>query len=189
MTNCQRTLLPDNATEFELHLETMIRGKYCRIDSNIINKLSDPWLCPEEFLPWLANAARVTHWDDSLTVDNKRKLIASAPEVNELKGTDQGLQDALDALGIQIEIIHWHQMNPQGVPGTMDLKIKAAENFSPDTPTLINQRMIRLINDIVETHKRFSIHHVISLGVSFTMGLKLAFTGQFRAMMILGAIE
>ena len=184
-----QTLLPDNATEFELHLEEVLHNKYCKIDNSIIAKLHDPEKCPVEFLPWLAYAERVSNWDDSLPEQQKRQQIISARAVNKLKGTDKGLQDALDALGVKIEIIHWHQMTPPGQRGTMDLKIKVSENFNPDGAKMIDQRMVDLIEQTVKIHKRFSIHHVISLGVSFVMDLKLAFTAQFRAQMTLGALE
>lgn len=185
----EKTLLPDNATEFELHTEEVMRGKYCHIDPAIIADLQDSEKCPLEFLPYLAFSERVTAWDDALPETQKRQLIARAREVNELKGTDKGLQDALDALGVSIEIIHWHEMQPQGQPGTMNLKVKVSENFNPNGESMIDARMTALIEQTIQTHKRFSIHHIISLGIDFASQFKLSATAQFGAILVLGEVQ
>lgn len=49
--------------------------------------LWNPWLCPKDWLPWLAFAMRATEWSDHWTEQQQRQYIASLPYVNRIRGT------------------------------------------------------------------------------------------------------
>lgn len=86
--------LPANATPFEQALsETTGRVSFVPID---IDKLWNPSLCPERFLPWLAWALSVDFWNDGWPVERKRQVCREAFEVHRLKGTLAGVRRYID---------------------------------------------------------------------------------------------
>ncbi len=170
-----RTLLPDNATPLEQALEETLRQKYCALDMTLVQKLSDPWQCPVEFLPWLAFAESVDVWNDRWPEQTKRAVIANASTLHRRKGTTGGVRDALAALGVNMSMILWQDMEPEGEVGTASFELWINDNINPDAPVMVDSQMIRDIVQTVERNKRLSVHYELTLGVKTTpFGVQLA---------------
>lgn len=62
------------------------------VDADIIRRIWDPWSCPTEFLPALAQAFGVKLWIESWPEARKRSMIANAIELRRLEGTLPGIE-------------------------------------------------------------------------------------------------
>lgn len=62
--------------------------------------LYDPYKCPVEALPWLAQEVGADLWYDDWSEDRKRRVIASMPDLLPLKGTEAGVVGYLGLLGV-----------------------------------------------------------------------------------------
>src|SRR6185503_9155028 len=113
------TLLPPNATQFEIALADVA----ARI-SDIpvpVGDIYNPAECPENVLPWLAWAFSVDEWNPDWTIDQRRQAIASSVYVHRHKGTVGAMKQALAALGYDITLEEWHQVTPRRDPYTFGL--------------------------------------------------------------------
>lgn len=59
-------------------------------------------------------------------------MIKAAPEVHRIKGTRRAVRLALDALGIEFDLVEWWETDPPGRRGTFEATIWATS----DGPTL-----------------------------------------------------
>lgn len=107
-------LLPPSSTELERRLAAVLADATAgHFD---LRRLWNPETCPLELLPWLAWAWSVDHWDPSWTEQQKRDTVASALQVQSIKGTAGAVQRALDALGINARVQEWWQQTPPEDP-------------------------------------------------------------------------
>jgi phage tail P2-like protein len=164
MSHCDHSLIP-NATPFERELESHAAQKYCRVNADIIRDLHDPMKCPLEFLPWLAYALSVDLWNDRWPEAIKRAVCANALEMHRHKGTHGGVMDALAALGVRPEIVYWHEMQPPGEPGTMDVTLWINTILNPAADMIIGAEAVRDILEQLNRSKRASIHYTFRLAV------------------------
>ncbi len=165
MNDCTfRNLIP-NPTVFEHDLEQHAAQKYCELDADIIRALHDPWQCPVKFLPWLAYSLSVDVWNDRWPEAPKRAVCANSLEMHRHKGTHGGVVDALAALGIRAEIVYWHEMQPEGEPGTMQVTLWVHDNILPDAPVIIGEELTRDVLEQLNRSKRASIHYTFRLAV------------------------
>lgn len=91
------SLLPPNATPFELALE----GATSRV-SNVPLPIRDVWnvqTCPSAVLPWLAWAFDVNEWDSNWPDQVQRAVIAASVAVHKIKGTVGSVKQALAVAG------------------------------------------------------------------------------------------
>lgn len=175
-TSCEFQTLKPHATDVELAMEQEAAQKYCRNNPEIIRQLSDPWECPLDFLPWLAWSLSVDVWNDRWPEQTKRMVCANSLTMHQHKGTEGGLEDALAAMGVRVEIVEWHEKQPEGERGTMDLTLWVNDNINPDAAVMIDSQMIRDLVDTVDKTKRLSIHYTFTVGVEMTTGLGLGFS-------------
>lgn len=181
MASCDFTsILPENATTLELSVEEVMHEKYCA-DAFIVKKLSDPWECPAEFLPWLAYAESVDVWRDKWPELTKRSVIANARTLHKRKGTEGGVRDALAALGVRMEMISWQDMSPEGEPGTVSFQLWINENFNPSAAVMLDESMISDITQTVNRNKRLSVHYTLLLGIEVVSKSGLAVSGQLAS--------
>ena len=165
MKDCDFKSLIPHATEFEKDLEQHASEKYCQIDPQIIKQLHDPWECPVEFLPWLAYSLSVDTWNDAWPEQTKRLICANSLELHKRKGTHGGLVDALAVLGITAEIVYWHEMEPKGEPGTMDVTLWLHENISSSADIILGAETLHDVHYQIEKNKRASIHYRFGLAI------------------------
>lgn len=112
-------LLPPNATPLERAISQMMG----RIDTLAV-PIRDTWnedICPENLLPWLANAFSVDDWLRGWSEEQQRAVIKSSVTVHRRKGTIGAVKDALAALSINVQIQEWHRQVPVGEPYTFKL--------------------------------------------------------------------
>ncbi len=65
-----------------------------------ITRIWSPDRVPEAFLPFLAWALSVDHWDGLWSVERKREVVAASVEVHRHKGTPYAIKLALRAAGL-----------------------------------------------------------------------------------------
>lgn len=119
-------LLPPNSTALERRLaEVCAASAAGHFD---LRRLWDPESCPLDLLPWLAWAYSVDEWDTSWSERQQRDTVASALQVQSIKGTAGAVQQALDALGINCQIQEWWQQTPTAEPYTFKLHIETNYN-------------------------------------------------------------
>lgn len=127
-----KSILPPNATAPERALEEAV----ARI-SDVPVRVRDVWnpdTIPLPLLPWLAWAFSVDEWSSQWTEQQKRDTVKSSLEVQKIKGTIGAVKRALSALGINIQVQEWFQLEPQGQPYTFRVYIETADaNVSLET--------------------------------------------------------
>lgn len=134
-------LLPPNATPQERTVsETLSRTDAISVP---IRALWRPYDCPERLLPWLAWALSVDEWDEQWTEAQKREAIAASIHIHRHKGTVGAMKRALASLGMEIQLVEWHQQTPIGAPYTFRADI-TLENQGLNDAT--QARILRLIN-------------------------------------------
>ncbi len=90
-------LLPSNSTATERAIsDAMAREAAIATPANL---MWDPARCPEAYLPWLAWAASVDHWDADWPAAEKRAAIAASADWHRIKGTPASIAIALADLG------------------------------------------------------------------------------------------
>lgn len=164
------TLLPPSSTDLQYALE--------KTDAEHLDLLTIPhrtlWSaddCPTDLLPWLAWALSVDVWRDSWPESVKRDAIRNAPESHRLKGTAAAVKQSVAALGADIQIVEWFQMEPMGNPYTF------AATFTP-SETLPND--INFQNDVIA-----SIDATKPLRSSFTLTVEIPKTITLHSQPIL----
>ena len=177
MTCDFQSLLP-RSTEAMLALEQEANEKYCRADPEIIKQLHDPELCPIEFLPWLAYALSVDVWNDGWPEATKRAVCANAREVHKHKGLAGGIEMALYALGVRLEIVEWWQTEPKGEPGTLDLTLWVNDNIMPHAEILIGAELTRDLLSVIDSSKRASLHYKFTLGIEMHTGFQVGYSTE-----------
>lgn len=180
-----KTLLP-HPSAAELALEEEMAQKYCRLDPQTIKALHDPWACPLEFLPWLAYAYSVDTWNDVWPESVKRSVVANSISVHTHKGTRGGVEDALAALGVDVEVKEWWQQEPRGERGTMDVTLWINTILIPDADMIIGTAAVHDIIEQLNNSKRASIHYQFKLAaaaspINFGVGMTAQMTALQRA--------
>ena len=177
MSDCTfKTLLP-HPSKVELALEQDAAEKYCRANPEIIAALYDPLTCPVELLPWLAYALSVDVWNPQWPEEVKRRVCQDSLAMHLHKGTVGGMEDALAALGIRLEIVEWWQANPLAERGTMHCTLWVNDNIMPDAEVMIGAELIRDIVAQLNRSKRASIHYTFDLAVEMHTGLVVGYSG------------
>jgi phage tail P2-like protein len=109
-------LLPPNATPAERALsEATARIGAVPVE---IRDIWSPENCPENLLPWLADAFSVDQWDQNWTEAQKRAFIKASVSVHRRKGTIGAIREALEALSLSVQIQEWFAQETPGAPFT-----------------------------------------------------------------------
>lgn len=168
----RRTLVPPGSTLLERNLSVAcadiedvplpIRSIRCAAD------------CPPDLLTWLAWERSVDRWDDSWTVEEKRKALRNSFFVHKRKGTIGALRRVVEPLGYLLEVREWWQMVPEGKRGTFTLTIGVLDSG-------ITEEMYPELERLIDDAKRLSQHLVglsiqletrggVNLGIACTSG-------------------
>lgn len=91
-------VLPNNATEYERVMASMVE-RLLEIDADEIRHLWDPWRCRIDLLPYLAWSLSVDIWVPEWPEVTKRRAVARALEMHQLKGTEEGIRRYLELVG------------------------------------------------------------------------------------------
>lgn len=112
------SLLPQNATPFELAVEDVIATRLSALADSVptIRTLWNPWTCPLSFLPWLAWTLSVDEWESDWSEQVKRQTVAGAMEIHRHKGTPWAVEQSMILAGIPFaEVSEWYEYS--GSPG------------------------------------------------------------------------
>ncbi len=136
------SLLPPNATAQEVAVaKTMARVS--DVPAPFASSL-DPMRAPEAMLPWLAWSFSVDTWGPDWPVYVRRRTVQQSIKIHRRKGTVGALMDAIDAIGVPVEIEEWHQRTPMGEPYTFRALVNSiATPFMPGDV----QRLLQAIED------------------------------------------
>lgn len=136
------SLLPPNATAQEVAV------------ANVTTRLSevpvpfaaalDPMRTPEEILPWLAWWFSVDTWSPDWPTYVRRRTVQQSLTIHRRKGTVGALLDAINAIGVPVEIEEWHQRTPQGDPYTFRALVNAVSTPFQEKDL---QRLLQAIED------------------------------------------
>ena len=142
-------LLPPSVTSQERALaSTMARASTLPLPAR---DLWNPDTCPIELLPWLAWAFSLDDWDVTWTAAQQRAAVKASYGVHRHKGTIGSVKDALNALGLGVQVQEWFNQIPAGAPYTYKLLLE------------VNQYGVSLaeldkIFDVVEHAKNLRSH-------------------------------
>lgn len=116
-------LLPPSVTPQERALaKTMVRASSLPLPAR---DLWNPDTCPIELLPWLAWAFSLDDWDVTWTAAQQRSAVKDSYRVHRHKGTSGSVKDALNALGLGVQVQEWFNQIPAGAPYTYKLLLEA----------------------------------------------------------------
>ena len=143
-----QTLLPPNATPWELAAESMLRENYLPVDDNLHIKMPiiDAWNpdeIPAHLLPYLGINLSV-EVDDALPEEEQRNLLKAAFGIHSYEGTPQSLLDIIIALGFAGAVIQ------EGVEDPADMTTHWAHYsilINQPITILEAQRMVELVKD------------------------------------------
>lgn len=150
------SLLPANAKPLE-HALASITAKLEPIPVPFFN-VWDVDNCPDEFLPYLAQAWSVDEWNDNWTSQAKRAVIKNSLWVHERKGTLGAVKRALASMQYDTKVIEWWQKNPKGRGGTFSIEV------APTTGVIADS--ILQIKNVIDAVKRLSAHYDVYIGVT-----------------------
>lgn len=153
-----KTLLPPSATALEKKLSQAIA---CTPPIPI-RALWDPMACPYELLPYLAWQYSVDRWDEKWSEQTKRKVIAEAFEIHQLKGTKEAIRRAVEPFGYLIDITEWWQTNSE--PGTFSLEVGVSETGITDESY---NELTRIVDDVKPVSRKLTglTLHIAATGV------------------------
>lgn len=149
-----KSLLPLNSTT----LERAIEAATDEVTEIPLRTLYNPDTCPVAYLPLLAWTWSVDRWDNNWSEAVKRSVIRSSFFVHAYKGTVGALRRVVEPLGYLIEIQHWWETTPMGVPGTFALKVGVLE-------TGITEEMYQELDRLIDDAKPVS-RHLTGLAIS-----------------------
>jgi phage tail P2-like protein len=128
------SVLPPASTTLEKALE-QVAAELLNITVPVRDIVS-PDRCPLNSLPWLAWALSVDKWDESWSEAQKRGAVRASLSVHRRKGTVASLKDALAALGHELDVREWHQLQPMGEPYTFGIRVTVDQEGIPNPAAL-----------------------------------------------------
>ena len=155
MTN--KTLLPPSATGLEKRLSQAIACP----PPIPIRTLWDPMTCPYELLPYLAWQYSVDRWDEKWSEQTKRKIIAEAFKIHQIKGTKEAIRRAVEPFGYLINITEWWQTNSE--PGTFSLEVGVSDSGISDESY---NELTRIIDEVKPVSRKLAglALHIMTIG-------------------------
>lgn len=115
-------LLPPSSTPLERALADTV-AKVSTLPTPA-RDLWNPDTCPVELLPWLAWAFSLDDWDATWTESQQRAAVKASYSVHRYKGTIGSVKDALQALGLGVQVQEWFNQIPAGAPYTYKLLLE-----------------------------------------------------------------
>lgn len=155
------SLLPSNASQLDRQTEQVM----AQIDDIPIS-LRDVWnpdTCPPDFLPFIAWALSVDHWNDQWSEAIKRRVIKASIAWHKIKGTEGAVRQALASLGATVEMTEWWQLDPPGPVHTFTLKVWANENLQAGE-ALLTDGMYADMRAAVDASKPVRSHYTMQVG-------------------------
>lgn len=143
------TLLPPNASATE-RAASRAFDRHSPIDIGI-REARRPADCPPELLPWLAWEMSVDNWRIEWSTAHRRQMISASPTMHRRKGSASAVQQALLALGYEVYVQEWFQLQPMGLPYTFQLLLNIDQ-------VGIDQVGMQRVLEVVDSHKNLRSH-------------------------------
>lgn len=99
-----KSILPDNRTTLETALERTLSDSLLGLDCPY-PQLWSPQDVPPHMLPYLAHAKGVTDWGAEADEAARRHTVANVWPVQRQAGTKQGVENAVEGLGLAAEFV------------------------------------------------------------------------------------
>jgi phage tail P2-like protein len=160
-----RLAVPANATSIELTAVDVINNRFTY--PNHVETLWNSGTCPANTLPYLAWGLRVDFWNPDWSEEIRREVARTAVLVHRIKGTPAAVENALDAVGVDAEIIEWWQKDPVGENGTFTVRMSINANITNSGLVIDDERVDQIVRQI-EIAKRKSQHFDIELSSEHT---------------------
>ncbi len=90
-----------------------------------LRDLWNPWKCPVKFLPYLAWAFSVDHWEETWSETEKRQAVSDAFWIHQRKGTVAAVRRVIETLGYSMTLQEWWKVADPA--GTFRLEIDLNE--------------------------------------------------------------
>lgn len=163
-------LLPPNRTA----LEAQIAASH-PLDLPVpLRTLWNPRTCPAHLLPFLAWAFSVDHWSPDWPEQVKRDVIAASFDVHRIKGTRLAVDRALKAMGVDVEITEWFELDPPLPRGTFSAVLYVNNNLTPHESAFLNQRLYDELRAAIDAAKNVRSHYHLKVGARFDSGVGTA---------------
>ena len=135
------TLLPDNESAFLKAKELAYRSA---ITSNADALDLNPLTCSEQILPHLAQVVQVLFWSDTLSVEEKRKLIFETKDLHKHLGTPYAIKKVFEILQLDAHLVEWFhsQLDPYHFNVTVDVYTRG-----------ISEELLVLLEQMIESYK------------------------------------
>lgn len=170
------TLLPANATDFEIALEHAL--SLITEIPNPIDTLWDPWKCPAQFLPWLAWQFSVDYWRTDWPETVKRQVVSVAYEVHRIKGTLPAIRQGIAGLGIEADIVRWFETEPKGAPYTMT--VTALARPASDGRIVLDAAGQQDLREVIDANKALRTDYGLRIASEHAVGLYVAGVATIR---------
>ncbi|KZN53297.1 phage tail protein I [Pseudoalteromonas luteoviolacea] len=145
-------------------------------------QLWDPWRCPAQFLPWLADALSVDVWDSAWPEHVQRKVIADSVPRHRYKGTISAVNNALKVLNAKVELQEWWQYG--GVPHSAKLLAIANENLDSNGSTFLSPKLQGQMWQSVVATKPMRTNIDFNIGVNLNTGTQVFGGGQSASVQV-----
>ncbi len=142
-------LLPPSSTPLERALANTV-AKVSSVPTPA-RDLWNPDTCPVELLPWLAWAFSLDDWDVTWTEAQQRAAVKASYSVHRYKGTIGSVKDALQALGLGVQVQEWFNQIPAGDPYTYRLLLEVNQYG-------VSLAQLEKIQDVVDNAKNLRSH-------------------------------
>lgn len=142
-------LLPPSSTPLERALADTV-SKVSTLPTPA-RDLWNPDTCPVELLPWLAWAFSLDDWDVTWTESQQRTAVKASYSVHRYKGTIGSVKDALQALGLGVQVQEWFNQIPAGDPYTYKLLLEVNQYG-------VSLAQLETIQAVVENAKNLRSH-------------------------------
>ena len=142
-------LLPPSSTPLERALANTV-AKVSSVPTPT-RDLWNPDTCPVELLPWLAWAFSLDDWDVTWTEVQQRAAVKASYSVHRYKGTIGSVKDALQALGLGVQVQEWFNQIPAGDPYTYKLLLEVNQYG-------VSLAQLETIQAVVENAKNLRSH-------------------------------
>lgn len=142
-------LLPPSSTPLERALADTV-SKVSTLPTPA-RDLWNPDTCPVELLPWLAWAFSLDDWDVTWTEAQQRAAVKASYSVHRYKGTIGSVKDALQALGLGVQVQEWFNQIPAGDPYTYKLLLEVNQYG-------VSLAQLETIQAVVENAKNLRSH-------------------------------
>ena len=107
-----KTSLIPSFEPIELHVADAVAYnsiEALRIEVSKFKTLANPLVCDEKYLPYLAYAFKVDFWSNSLSVEEKRRLILNSMLLHQKKGVIWAIEEVFKALDVEARVTEWNE--------------------------------------------------------------------------------